>query len=164
MKIIDVKFKIPVMVKKLVTLTHSETLAYLSVKWVDFISQFISVQCNLIRCNSIHHRMLSYSFAWNLKFYLQVISTPPDLHKSARILSVQFSSVAQWCPTLCNPMNRSTPGLPFHHQLPKSAGSQREEFRPWQRSWGRKPDIRKGVIWLQGSACFIALYFPLFCL
>ena len=31
--------------------------------------------------------------------------------------SVQFSSVAQSCPTLCNPMNRSMPGLPVHHQL-----------------------------------------------
>ena len=31
--------------------------------------------------------------------------------------SVQFSSVAQSCPTLCNPMNCSTPGLPVHHQL-----------------------------------------------
>ena len=31
--------------------------------------------------------------------------------------SVQFSSVAQSCPTLCDPMNRSTPGLPVHHQL-----------------------------------------------
>ena len=31
----------------------------------------------------------------------------------------QFSSVAQSCPTLCNPMNRSTPGLPAHHQLPE---------------------------------------------
>ena len=29
--------------------------------------------------------------------------------------SVQFSSVAQSCPTLCDPMNRSTPGLPVHH-------------------------------------------------
>ena len=29
----------------------------------------------------------------------------------------QFSSVAQTCPTLCNPMNRSMPGLPVHHQL-----------------------------------------------
>jgi len=35
--------------------------------------------------------------------------------------SVQFSSVAQSCPTLCNPMNRSMPGLPVHHQLPKSS-------------------------------------------
>ena len=32
-------------------------------------------------------------------------------------LSVQFSSVAQSCLTLCNPMNRSTPDLPVHHQL-----------------------------------------------
>ena len=31
--------------------------------------------------------------------------------------SVQFSSVAQSCPTLCDPMNRSTPGLPIQHQL-----------------------------------------------
>ena len=31
----------------------------------------------------------------------------------------QFSSVAQSCPTLCNPMNCSTPGLPVHHQLPQ---------------------------------------------
>ena len=35
------------------------------------------------------------------------------------ISSVQFSSVAQSCPTLCNPMNHSTPGLPVHHQLPE---------------------------------------------
>ena len=33
--------------------------------------------------------------------------------------SVQFSSVAQWCPTLCDPMNHSTPGRPVHHQLPE---------------------------------------------
>ena len=32
---------------------------------------------------------------------------------------LQFSSVAQSCPTLCNPMNCSTPGLPVHHQLPE---------------------------------------------
>ena len=35
--------------------------------------------------------------------------------------SVQFNSVAQSCPTLCDPMNRSTPGLPVHHQLPEFA-------------------------------------------
>ena len=33
--------------------------------------------------------------------------------------SVQFNSVTQLCPTLCDPMNRSTPGLPVHHQLPE---------------------------------------------
>ena len=33
--------------------------------------------------------------------------------------SVQFSSVTQSCPTLCDPMNHSTPGLPVHHHLPE---------------------------------------------
>ena len=33
--------------------------------------------------------------------------------------SVQFSSVTQSCPTLCDPMNCSTPGLPVHHHLPE---------------------------------------------
>ena len=37
-----------------------------------------------------------------------------------RLDSVQFSSVAQSCPTLCDPMIRSMPGLPVHHQLPES--------------------------------------------
>ena len=40
--------------------------------------------------------------------------------KSLLHLSVQFSSVTQLCLTLCDPMNRSTPGLPVHHQLPES--------------------------------------------
>ena len=35
------------------------------------------------------------------------------------ISSVQFSSVAQSCLTLCDPMNCSTPGLPVHHHLPE---------------------------------------------
>ena len=38
--------------------------------------------------------------------------------------SAQFSSVAQLCPTLRNPMNRSTPGLPVHHQLPEFTQTQ----------------------------------------
>ena len=36
------------------------------------------------------------------------------------VVGVQFSSVAQLCPTLCNPVNRSMPGLPVHHRLPES--------------------------------------------
>ena len=38
--------------------------------------------------------------------------------------SVQFSSVAQSCLTLCDPMNRSTPGPPVHHQLPEFTQTQ----------------------------------------
>ena len=37
--------------------------------------------------------------------------------------SVQFSSVTQSCPTLCDPMNRSTPSLPVHYQLPVYSNS-----------------------------------------
>ena len=39
-------------------------------------------------------------------------------------MSVQFSSVAQSCPTLCNLMNCRTPGLPVHHQLPEFTQTQ----------------------------------------
>ena len=40
------------------------------------------------------------------------------LNKEGNLFSsVQFNSVAQSCPTLCDSMNRSTPGLPVHHQL-----------------------------------------------
>ena len=44
------------------------------------------------------------------------------LRKNLRVcqsVSQSVCSVAQSCPTLCNPMNRSTPGLPVHHQLPE---------------------------------------------
>ena len=35
------------------------------------------------------------------------------------VIFSQFSSIAQSCPPLCDPMNHSTPGLPVHHQLPE---------------------------------------------
>ena len=37
----------------------------------------------------------------------------------AIIIVIQFISVAQSCPALCDPMNGSTPGLPVHHKLPE---------------------------------------------
>ena len=43
-------------------------------------------------------------------------STPTD---SICFSKYQIRSVAQSCPTLCDPMNHSTPGLPVHHQLPE---------------------------------------------
>ena len=39
---------------------------------------------------------------------------------SINLIFAQFSSVPQSCPTLCDPMNCSMPGLPAHHQLPES--------------------------------------------
>ena len=49
----------------------------------------------------------------------QSLDGGPRLHKLLVCYGIQFSSVAQSCPTLCDPMNRSTPGLPVHHQLPE---------------------------------------------
>ena len=55
-------------------------------------------------------------------FSRHISNTGPIQNSSFHIpvtISVQFSSVAQSCPTLCDPVNRSTPGLPVHHQLPE---------------------------------------------
>ena len=38
---------------------------------------------------------------------------------------LQFNSVSQSCPTLCDPMNHSMPGLPVHHQLPEFTSNSR---------------------------------------
>ena len=47
-------------------------------------------------------------------------SSPAPQFKSINSSAlIQFSSVSQSCPTLCDTMNRSTPGLPVHHQLPE---------------------------------------------
>ena len=40
--------------------------------------------------------------------------------KLSFVTNILFSSVVQSCPTVCDPVNCSTPGLPVHHQLPKS--------------------------------------------
>ena len=49
------------------------------------------------------------------------------VHRSQRFrhdLGLQFSLVAQSCPTLCDPMNHSMPGLPVHHQFPEFTQTQ----------------------------------------
>ena len=52
-------------------------------------------------------------------FHCRVCRLHPGWRTKILQISVQFGSVAQSCPTLCDPMNRSTPGLPVHHQLPE---------------------------------------------
>ena len=47
----------------------------------------------------------------------QIFTSPFHFPFSVSLSSLQFSSVTQSCLTLCDPMNRSTPGLPVHHQL-----------------------------------------------
>ena len=69
------------------------------------------------------------SIIWSVSNYFKIIlSFTPNTRvsnvlilftKFAMALSVQFSSVPQLCPILCDPMDCSTPGLPVHHQLPE---------------------------------------------
>ena len=61
-----------------------------------------------------------------LTFFLKVLHVSGTilyaLHLETHLIQhqlYQFSSVAQSCPTLCDPMNRITPGLPVHHHLPE---------------------------------------------
>ena len=48
-------------------------------------------------------------------------NTAQDTSVTWLVERAQFSTVAQSCPTLCDPMDCSTPGLPVHHQLPELA-------------------------------------------
>ena len=73
-----------------------------------------------------------FSFNWNMQksstnLVLSRAHQISDKLFVARKKSVQFSSVAQLCPTLCDPVNHSTPGLPVHHQL--------QEFTPTHVHW-----------------------------
>ena len=60
-------------------------------------------------CNASMQQNCSQEFSWTEAVQVRV----PEL----RLLSVLFSSVAQSCPTLCDPMDCSRPGLPVHDQL-----------------------------------------------
>ena len=72
-------------------------------KWDSFILHF--------------HSPLNFFFFW----WICKDNTEEIFKMEASFLynSVQFSSVAQSCPSLCDPMNRSTPGPPVHYQLPE---------------------------------------------
>ena len=59
---------------------------------------------------------------------------------------LQFSSVAQSCPTLCNPMNRSMPGLPVHHQLPEPTQTHVHWVNPCPSSRWCHPTISSCVV------------------
>ena len=65
--------------------------------------QHHSASASILRCSAFFTVQLSH----------------PYMTTGKTITLTQFSSVAQSCPTLCDPVNRSTPGLPAHHQLPE---------------------------------------------
>ena len=84
--------------------------------WAPWVMQQIS--------HAIYSHMVIYMFQC-YSFNLSLLLLPPlcpidcSLCLPSPFSSVQFSSVAQSCPTLCDPINHSTPGLPVHDQLPE---------------------------------------------
>ena len=110
--------------------------------WVDLLAvqgtlksllQHHSSKASILRCSALFTVQLSHPYMTTGKtialtrrtFVGKVMSLP--LYMLSRLVitflprsrSDQIRSVAQSCPTLCDPMNRSTPGLPVHHQLPE---------------------------------------------
>ena len=74
-----------------------------------------------------------------------VFSTFPSSLHSTPSSSVQFSSVTQSCPTLCDPMDCSTPGLPVHHQLLEftqtHVHSVSDAIQPSHALWSPSPPV-----------------------
>ena len=69
----------------------------------------------------ISKKILGLSFTLGQIYFIDIYRKfyPRAAEYTFFFSSVQFISVAQSCLTLCDPMNRSTPGLPVHHQLPE---------------------------------------------
>ena len=78
-------------------------VSYCLYRWLT-----LGIQTELFDYNSI-----SQSFPINIGLLHSFVNFLNCLY----LCSVQFSSVTQSCPTLCDPMKCSTPGLPVHHQL-----------------------------------------------
>ena len=109
------------------------------IKWGEEVTH----RCQVVRaaltghCSQKRQYTLSYKGASTLRWTVLCsfyrwrklkLGRFTDLHRFTKLVSVkllsqclmyQFSSVAQSCLTLCNPMNHSMPGLPVHHQLPE---------------------------------------------
>ena len=86
------------------------------------VTQSCPILCDPMDCSMpgfpVHHQ-LPELVQTHVNRVSDTIQPPHPLSPPSPILgyifnSVQFSSVAQLCPTLCDPMNRSMPGLPVH--------------------------------------------------
>ena len=84
-----------------------------------------------------------------------ILFTQVILKKQTQNYFLIFSSVAQSCPTLYDPMNRSTPGLPVHHQLPEFTQTHihrvSDAIRPSHPLWSPSPPAPQS---LPTSECF----------
>ena len=94
-----------------------QKLIYLQNWLIYWIFWTCSVWCLFYICHSVF--LSSHPFIHQtIYIFTSVYSLLKRSDYSDHVpISVQFSSVAQSCPTLCDPMNCSMPGLPVHHHL-----------------------------------------------
>ena len=89
--------------------------------WLIWLSTYayIDTKYNWSMSVKSHQLYLTLWTLWMvaLKAHLSMGFSRQEHWNGLPFASVQFSSVAQLCPTLCDPMNHSTPSLPVHHQL-----------------------------------------------
>ena len=78
------------------------------------------LKCFKIISSQCYSELLDGWIKWQYwKERIEYIWTLVETSVSSSYFICQLSSVTQSCPTLCDPMDCSTPGLPVHHQLPK---------------------------------------------
>ena len=69
--------------------------------------------------NQHEYFVLNFKLLCTLNIFVEFLLGESKFSNNIIKISLHFSSVAQSCPTLCDPVNHSTPGLPVHHQLPE---------------------------------------------
>ena len=112
-------------------------ISYEYIFWNDYHNRFSWYPSPRIVGNSIFLVMRTFNtWCCNFQIYIIINFRHHAVHYIPQELSYNWksvplttfthfthpqplSSVSQLCPTLCDPMNRSTPGLPVHHQLPE---------------------------------------------
>ena len=88
------------------------TSGQIDVKTMDTVTDFIFLSSKITADGACSHEIK--------RCLLLGRKAMTNLNSILKSRDIQFSSVSQSCPTLCNSMNCSTPGLPVQHQLPES--------------------------------------------
>ena len=86
--------------------------------WIWYICHYNTICYNIAGCSLATHWRSPAQGMWPVPLIL-ISSCCCMSQELYFFLCFQFSSVAQSCLTLCDPMTRSTPGLPVHHHLPE---------------------------------------------
>ena len=88
--------------------------SFLPIRWPNYWSFGFNISPS-----NEHPGLISFRIDWLVYLQSKGLSRVFSNTTVQKRYSVQFSSVTQSCPTLCDPMNHSMPGLPAHHQLPE---------------------------------------------